>query len=386
MKGFIKGKIRKRLITESRVPFKLALPSDILAIQAVFKQNGFKLYVVGGAVRDALLGKQPKDYDLVTDAVPDTVEKIMSYAGFRTLPTGKSFGVINVFTDQGEYEIATMREDIGSSDGRRPDSVKFTDIETDSQRRDLTINALYYDIDTQEIIDLVGGLNDLQNGLIRTVGNPVERFKEDKLRIMRLIRFSARFGSDIDPEADTALKRDASLEGISGERIRDEFLKGITSAKSVKHFLEMLDRYHLFNWIFKGLHVNKKFIEDKDPMIVISVMLKGNTQAVLNKQLNALKYTVDEIKGIVFLLNLLQLSPETAVALKRQEKNAGVTLPQMFDFGKREGIKLNLLTAFGRFRLTVNGEDVMQKFGLKPSKQLGDMINKLETDNFIKTL
>ena len=270
--------------------------------------------------------------------------------------------------------------------GRRPDAVTFTDIETDVKRRDLTINALFFDIDTNEIVDLVGGISDLQKGIVRTVGNPIERFNEDKLRKLRAIRLAGRFGSDLDPEIDAALQRDANLEGISGERIRDEFIKGITSAKSVKHFLEMLDRYHLFNWIFKGLHVNKNFIEDRDALIVISVLLKGNTQAVLNKQLNALKYTVDEIKGVTFLLNLLQLSPETAVVLKRQEKNAGVTLAQIFDFGKREGIKLNLLTAFGRFRLTVSGEDVMQKFGLKPGKQLGDMINKLETDNFIKSL
>ena len=386
MKGFIKQKIREQLITESRIPFKLVLPSDILTIQAVFKQNGFKLYVVGGAVRDALLGRQPKDFDLATDAVPDTVETIMAKAGFRTLPTGKSFGVINVFTNKDEYEIATFRSDSSTGDGRRPDAVTFTDIETDVKRRDLTINALFFDIDTNEIVDLVGGISDLQKGIIRTVGSPIERFTEDKLRILRAIRFAGRFGSDLDPEIDAALQRDAGLEGISGERIRDEFIKGITSAKSVKHFLEMLDRYHLFNWIFKGLHVNKNFIEDRDALIVISVLLKGNTQAVLNKQLNALKYTVDEIKGVTFLLNLLQLSPETAVVLKRQEKNAGVTLAQIFDFGKREGIKLNLLTAFGRFRLTVSGEDVMQKFGLKPGKQLGDMINKLETDNFIKSL
>ena len=96
---------------EDRIKYDINIPSDILAIKDVFKKNGFKLYVVGGAVRDALLGKQPKDFDLATDALPDKVEEIMSKAGFRTLPTGKAFGVINVFTDQGEYEIATFRTD-----------------------------------------------------------------------------------------------------------------------------------------------------------------------------------------------------------------------------------------------------------------------------------
>ena len=151
MKENIKQILREALIREERIKFDLPIPLDIQKIKDVFKKNGFKLYVVGGAVRDALLGKTPKDFDLATDAVPDKVEEIMSKAGFRTLPTGKAFGVINVFTDQGEYEIATFREDIGS--GRRPDAVSFTDIEGDVKRRDLTINALFYDIDTKEIVD-----------------------------------------------------------------------------------------------------------------------------------------------------------------------------------------------------------------------------------------
>jgi tRNA nucleotidyltransferase/poly(A) polymerase len=111
MKTEIKQILREGLVMEQRFKFDIPIPQDIQQIQDVFKKNGYKLYVVGGAVRDALLGKTPKDYDLATDAVPDKVEEIMDKAGFRTLPTGKAFGVINVFTDLGEYEIATFRED-----------------------------------------------------------------------------------------------------------------------------------------------------------------------------------------------------------------------------------------------------------------------------------
>lgn len=111
MKNEIKQILREGLIMEERIRMDIPIPSDIQQIQQVFKKNGYKLYVVGGAVRDALLGKTPKDYDLATDAVPDKVEEMMAKAGFRTLPTGKAFGVINVFTDQGEYEIATFRSD-----------------------------------------------------------------------------------------------------------------------------------------------------------------------------------------------------------------------------------------------------------------------------------
>ena len=233
----------EELLSESRLTFSMDLPADILQIKDVFKNNKYDLFVVGGAVRDAVLGKKPKDFDLATDAVPDVVERIMQAAGFRTIGTGKSFGVINVFTDAGEYEIATFREDSSTGDGRRPDSVSFTNIETDVKRRDLTINALFYDIDKHQIVDLVNGVSDLKKGIVRTVGHPVDRFNEDKLRILRAIRFAARFGSDLDADIDAALKRDASLGEVSGERIRDEFIKGIKSAKSVKHFLELLDRY-----------------------------------------------------------------------------------------------------------------------------------------------
>ena len=148
MKETIKQILREGLTIEGnqtpkpiRVKMDIPIPSDIKQIKDVFVKNGHKLYIVGGAVRDALLGKTPKDYDLATDAVPDTVEQMMAKAGFKTLPTGKAFGVINVFTDQGEYEVATFREDVGS--GRRPDSVNFTNIEGDVNRRDLTINALF---------------------------------------------------------------------------------------------------------------------------------------------------------------------------------------------------------------------------------------------------
>jgi tRNA nucleotidyltransferase/poly(A) polymerase len=111
MKTDIKQILREGLVMEQRIRMDIPIPSDIQQIQQVFNKNGYKLYVVGGAVRDALLGKTPKDYDLATDAVPDKVEEIIAKAGFKTLPTGKAFGVINVFTDQGEYEIATFRND-----------------------------------------------------------------------------------------------------------------------------------------------------------------------------------------------------------------------------------------------------------------------------------
>ncbi len=367
---------------EKRIKFDILIPQDILEIANIFKTNGFKLFVVGGAVRDALLNQTPKDFDLATDAVPDMVEEMMAKAGFRTLPTGKAFGVINVFTNIDEYEIATFRLDLGS--GRRPDDVEFTNIEGDVKRRDLTINALFFDIDTNEVVDLVGGLEDLKNGVIRTVGVPEDRFGEDRLRILRAIRFAGRFGSELDPMIDAVLLKDASLEGISGERIRDEFIKGIKSAKLVVGFLKMIDKYNLFDWVFKDVNVNKNFIEDNDIIIVLAMLLKNNKVDSLTKQLNKLKYSIDEIRAITFLISLSNLSIDTAVMLKKAEKTSGVTAEQITRFAQLSGVDGKIIDTFLLFKLTVNGSDLMTNMGLKQGPELGKEMQRLETDNFKK--
>ena len=202
-----------------RIKFNINIPEDILKIKDVFVKNNKKLFVVGGAVRDALLGETPKDFDLATDALPNEVEEMMSNAGFKTLPIGKAFGIINVLTDNGEFEIATFREDIGS--GRRPEAVKFTTIENDVKRRDLTINALFFDLETSEIVDLVGGIDDLKSKRIRTVGPADERFNEDRLRVLRAIRFAARFNGVLDTDITNSILNNNSLTGVSKERIKD---------------------------------------------------------------------------------------------------------------------------------------------------------------------
>jgi len=386
MKKFIKEILSEGLAKEVRVKFNLPISSDIQQIQSVFKKNNFKLYIVGGAVRDAIMNKVPKDFDLTTDALPDQVEQIMTAAGFRTIPTGKAFGVINVFTEENEYEIATFRSDGEYTDNRRPDSVTFGDVIADSKRRDLTINALFYDIETKEIIDLVGGISDIKNGIIRTVGKSEDRFGEDRLRILRIIRFAGRFGNDISDEADLALRKDSSLEGISGERIRDEFIKGIKSAKSVKQFLLMLDRYNLFDWVLKGLTVNKKFIDNSDPMIVISTLLIGNDFNSLSKKLNGLKYPSDEVSTIVFLNGLLKLSVKTAFSLKKTQKFSKVTKEQIQKFGEFNNINSKILNAFLQFELSVSGGELITKMSLKSGPEVGIMVQKIETENFTKLM
>ena len=279
------------------------------------------------------------------------------------------------------------------SGGRRPDAVSFTDIEGDVKRRDLTINALFYDIDTHEVVDLVGGVNDLKKGIVRTVGKPEDRFAEDRLRILRAIRFAGRFGNELDPETDAALQKDSSLEGISGERIRDEFIKGVKSTKSTKNFLSMIDKYNLFKWIFGDLKLDTNFIHRlptkyvyDDYIVLLARLLKNNSIEDLRKKLNDLKYSSDEIKAITFLVSMLKLDIDTAVLLKKAQKTSGVSDDQIRKFGSDEGIPSQLLDAFEKFNLTVSGPEAMEITGLKPGQELGKAINKMETDNFKKLL
>lgn len=380
--------VRQKLLKEDRVKLNIPIPDDILQIKDVFVNNGYKLYIVGGSVRDSLLNKPIKDYDLATNATPDQVEEIMNKAGFKTLPTGKAFGVINVFTDTDEYEIATFRSDGEYSDSRRPDSVTFSDINTDSKRRDLTINALYYDIDTKEVIDLVGGINDIKKGIIRTVGKPEDRFKEDKLRILRSIRFAGRFGSQLDPNIDKVLSNDNSLRGVSPERIRDEFLKTIKSAKSIQQVFLLIDKYKLWNEIFPGININKKFVESKDPIIVISTLMLGNEPSSLSKILNKLTYSISENKAITFLISFSVFNDINNVYKMKKLFNASnVTDEQLREFNNINNIlPNNIVDTFINFQLSVTGDQVQKELGIKPGPEMGKTIEKMEINNFKKLL
>lgn len=364
--------------------FNLPIPSDLIEIQSVFKDNGYKLYIVGGAVRDALLKKPIKDYDLATDAIPDIVENILNKNGFKTLATGKAFGVINVFTGNNEYEIATFREDSKTGDGRRPDSVSFTDIVTDVNRRDLTINGLFYDIEKREIVDLVGGIQDLKNKIVRTIGSPKDRFEEDKLRILRALRFAGRFNSNLDGKIDAVLKQGVSLKGISFERIRDEFIKGIKTSISSVFFLKLIEEYNLMIQIFPNLNHSNDYIESKDYILVIAVLLRNNDEIKIVSELKKITYTVDEVRNIKFLVSLSNLNLSNAFKIKTSQKNTTVSNEQIEKFGKFVGVSTKLIQAFTRFKLSVTGQDVMNTFNIQSGRQVGAYIEKLETENFIK--
>lgn len=273
--------------------------------------------------------------------------------------------------------------------GRRPDSVTFTTIETDVLRRDITINALFFDLDTNEVVDLVGGLEDLKMGRINAVGSAKERFGEDKLRILRAIRFAGRFGSKLNLDITSALIEDSSLEGISPERIRDEFLKGIKTAKSVRQFLELLNSFNLFDWIFPNLKIDIKFIDSCNPILLITNILKWNEPSVVQSQLTKLTYTVDkgdkEVPKIVFLLSLFDFKLENVIQFKKNQNASKISDGEIISFGKMNELDMELIEKFVKFRLTVTGQQFLDS-GMKAGPEMGKAIKEAEIVNFKKTL
>jgi tRNA nucleotidyltransferase/poly(A) polymerase len=292
------------------ITYKMKLPEEIEVLNKAFKDAGHKLYVVGGAVRDAVLGKTPKDYDVTTKATPEEVVEILNNAGIRNFPKGEAFGVVSAIINGEEFEIATFRSESYDGSGRRPTEVEYSTIDQDSNRRDLTINALYYDIDENKIIDFHGGVEDIKGGRIRTVGNPEERFYEDRLRIMRAIRFKNITGGELDNQTKKAILKFKDMPGVSGERIRDEFYSGLKKSKDPKTFLSDLYDYGIMKRMFPDMNINTKFSDSREPILVVALLLKDNDPNKVYSSLTKAKYTNEEKKAIKFLLKYLNFFKE----------------------------------------------------------------------------
>ena len=198
-------------------------PRDIAKeIVARLQGAGFGAFWVGGCVRDFLIGREPQDFDIATDAKPEQVEKLFR----KTIPVGKKFGVIIVVEGGQQFQVATFRAEADYQDGRRPEKIIFANAEADASRRDFTVNGLFYDPLTEKIHDWVGGEKDLRAKIIRTIGAPEERFGEDHLRMLRAVRFAAQLNFEIEPKTFSAIQTLApKIKIISAERVRDELMK-----------------------------------------------------------------------------------------------------------------------------------------------------------------
>ena len=264
------------------------------SIVQTLRQHRFQAYLVGGCVRDLLLGREPKDYDVATDAKPDDVMAIFP----ETYAVGVQFGVVLVpAAETGDeeagsgspksrtVEVATFRSDLGYSDGRHPDEVRFSkDPREDVARRDFTINGMLLDPVSGEVLDYVGGRRDLDAGIIRTIGDPERRFAEDKLRMLRAVRFAARFEYEIEPATFAAMQKlGEQIAVVSRERVRDELTHMLTEGRGSRAF-RMLDQSELLQHVLpeisamKGVEQPPEFHPEGDVFVHTLLLLDNLPQ------------------------------------------------------------------------------------------------------------
>lgn len=214
-----------------------------LRVLRTLRGAGHESYLCGGSVRDALMGRQPNDWDIATDAPPERVEALFP----RTVAVGKAFGVVVVVEEDVNYQVASFRADGKYVDGRRPETVRYSSAKEDAERRDFTINALFYDPETDRVIDYVGGQEDLKRRVLRTVGDPRRRFQEDHLRLLRAVRFAASTGFDLDPATRDAVTEMADrVRTVSAERIGAEITRMLVEGNA-RRSIELLVETGLSN-------------------------------------------------------------------------------------------------------------------------------------------
>ena len=237
---------------------------------------GFTAFYAGGCVRDALRGVTPVDYDIATSARPDEVQALFP----RTVGVGEHFGVINVIESGGNFQVATFRSDGAYIDGRHPSAITFSSAREDAERRDFTVNGLFFNPVTQEVIDYVNGRADIEAKTLRAIGRPADRFREDRLRMLRGVRFAATLGYGIDPATWTALCENAyEIHAVSAERIREELVRIFLSSARVRGF-DLLDASGLLREILpeiealKGCEQPPQFHPEGDVFVHTRLMLE----------------------------------------------------------------------------------------------------------------
>lgn len=380
--------------------FHIDIPEEINILNQAFIKHGKKLFLIGGCVRDAVLGIAPKDFDVVTAVLPEEVQKILDNSGIHNIPKGIQFGVISAIINDIEIEVATFRADnYENGDGRRPASVEFSDMQADANRRDAKMNCLYYDIEEGKIIDLVGGLEDIKHKRVTPVGNPFDRIKEDKLRSLRYLRFSHRFDSQLDEDTKTAIFFYKSLEGVSNERIRIEFLSGLKSAVHPEAFLNDYRDFELFTRMFENAEFYLNFIKDlRDPILVLANILSPNTTDVVSKTLTNFTASNTEKDNILFLLKLqaflVGFDKETFVPGKdgkiflsliksRDIQNSNLSDEQILEWSRIRGLNNELVNKFLVFKIKFSATNFPD---IPPSAELGQAITKANAQEFIKSL
>lgn len=360
------------------------IPESIKELHQLFKIADKSLFVVGGSVRDFLNNEKPKDYDLATDATPDEILSITK--NYRNHLHGESFGVVVVYTDDGEFEIATFREDVyGDKLGqtRNPDVV-FTTIDKDVLRRDLTYNALFYDLDKQEVVDLVGGVQDLKDGVTKFVGDPEMRIIEDPLRIQRLFRFTKRYDFVIDEASYKAIVLNIHRLGtITRERVWEEIKKAFVQVKDFQTYLKIMFETGALNIIFRELDsVNFVFSKYKYLTTYFAITFKSDTTVgLLDTMKFQFKMDHDFSRKVVFLIDVLGLTSENALEFHKKREVSGISTDELLEWYRVNGLMKSAdFRAFLYYAPTVSAT-LLMKLGFK-GKTLGEEIKKKEIEKF----
>ena len=417
---------------------KINIPKDVEVIIIELENNGFEGYVVGGCVRDSILGRIPKDWDITTNAKPEEVVEI--FKSYNVIPTGIQHGTVTIMINDVGYEVTTYRTEGEYSDGRHPDKVEFvSSLKEDLSRRDLTINSMAYN-SSVGLIDYFDGVKDLNNKVIRCVGNPSKRLNEDKLRAMRVVRFSAQLGFRINKETEKAISDiEGNLDGVSIERVRDEFNKILISDSSKvnvlyitwlsDYFIPELEKmevnqnnpYHHLNLIdhtFLATDLVENELHLKLTMLLHDIgkldteTLDENdishyyNHAVFSEQkaeeiLTRMKYDNSTIEKVLTLIKYHDCTLESNHSIKKMLNKIGEELlrdlikvkwadilAQNIIYAKDRllnlvevQLKLNDILVknecFSLKDLKVNGKDLMGELNLKGGKQIGEILNYL---------
>lgn len=393
----------------------IPLPPEVYTLSDLFAKNGATLFAVGGAIRDFLYHKyhdshgkySPKDVDLATEASPDKVVEILNTPeakskGIKVFPKGAAFGVISAIVNGEEFEIATFREewyDPDSGDGRRPDKVSYSTPAKDAQRRDLTMNALFYDIHAKEIrdynMDHQGkgqGIDDIKNLVARPVGNARDRFREDKLRIPRLIRFFSRFNpgeirQHLDPQTLQAIEEFKDLAGVSPERVANEFQTGLEKSRNPVNYILNYQAVGLIPAVFPQLQVDlqdaPKIGDVKNIKAVLAWLLKSNqSPQYVRQKLNAIKYPNDISDTVGYLIQLLKFDPASILNyLKYRDARSHLNIRKdIADLAKIAGLE-DELGHFANYDKQTKSQDFLHLKGPEISRAMAGA----ETDAYHKS-
>ncbi|HVK62705.1 MAG TPA: CCA tRNA nucleotidyltransferase [Bdellovibrionales bacterium] len=368
-------------------------------------EAGFEALLAGGCVRDMIMGREPNDFDVATSATPDQVEALFP----KSVGVGKAFGVMILPFEGFQVEVATFREDLEYKDGRRPEGVRFSTAQADSKRRDFTVNALFFDPLKNQVIDYIDGQKDIQRKLLRTVGLANHRFDEDKLRLLRAVRFAAQLDFDIEHETlQAVIERSSEVGVVSRERIRDELLKLLHTPKRLKGLMLLLSTGLLSgafpesapfileeetNWLKRFEFVKPS---ESDAVLLAlffyPVFKRTGEQDFKNRHLKTLKLDTAISNEIVHLLNNVES------VLKPSEIRKGELAETLFDaksthlkeFGdvlaktenavesdRVQWIETVTQTAAPYREAFLNGAD-LKAIGMQPGPRMGEILREAQ--------